>query len=132
MRFAALLALPVLVLCADNNTKNLDNVTTLFGSTPPETRYGFYRKMTWGQELLRSHRLFDGVTENLTEFPAACVLLNEHFSPRCSAAVVAPRWAVTTAHCTFLGVAFLIYNAQHPSSSEGNLVQVLYMYRHPK
>ncbi|XP_063828459.1 glandular kallikrein-like [Ostrinia nubilalis] len=100
------------------------------------SRYGFYRSMgnqgLWSAESeLATRRVFGGAAAELAAFPAACALLDRYWTARCSAAVLAPRWALTAAHCVSPRVAYVKFNARRPSSPDGDVAAVHYLYRHP-
>ncbi|CAH0600930.1 unnamed protein product [Chrysodeixis includens] len=109
------------------------------------SRYAFYRSMVVGQRngtrgagrgkagaaLGNARRVFGGEATTLTSYPPACVLLDRYWSARCSAAVVALRWALTAAHCVSPQIAYVKYNSRRPTSPEGDLASVHYLYRHP-
>ncbi|XP_050553526.1 chymotrypsin-1 [Spodoptera frugiperda] len=103
------------------------------------SRYGFYRSMLAEQHWAdggaapagHSRRVFGGEATSLSTYPAACVLLDRYWTARCSAAVVAPRWALTAAHCVSPHIAYVKYNARRPAAKEGGLAPVHYLYRHP-
>lgn len=106
------------------------------GSGPGGVRYTFYRSMrtvrAWGAPPSgESRRVFGGESVQLSAYPAACVLLDRYWTVRCSAAVVAPRWALTAAHCVSPHIAYVKYNTRQPSSPDGDLATVHYLYRHP-
>ncbi|RVE45785.1 hypothetical protein evm_009585 [Chilo suppressalis] len=54
-----------------------------------------------------------------------------YWSTRCSCAVVSTRWALTAAHCVSPRIAYVKYNARRPSSPDGDVAPVHYLYRHP-
>uniref|UniRef100_A0A2A4K6S8 Peptidase S1 domain-containing protein n=1 Tax=Heliothis virescens TaxID=7102 RepID=A0A2A4K6S8_HELVI len=98
------------------------------------SRYAFYRSMVAARGAAgagESRRVFGGAATTLGAYPAACVLLDRYWTARCSAAVVAPRWALTAAHCVSPHIAYVKFNARRPSSPEGNIAPVHYLYRHP-
>ncbi|RVE42566.1 hypothetical protein evm_012779 [Chilo suppressalis] len=101
-------------------------------------RYGFYRGSgageigTSGAETeLYTRRVFGGEAAELDMFPAVCALLDRYWSTRCSCAVVSTRWALTAAHCVSPRIAYVKYNARRPSSPDGDVAPVHYLYRHP-
>ncbi|KAJ0180825.1 hypothetical protein K1T71_002910 [Dendrolimus kikuchii] len=95
-------------------------------------RYTFYRSMgDGGRRSGDGRRVFGGEPTTLHAYPAACALLDRYWSVRCSAAVVRPRWALTAAHCVASHVAYVKYNSRRPSSPDGDVAPVLYLYRHP-
>lgn len=86
----------------------------------------------WSAESeLNTRRVFGGAAADLSEFPAAAALLDRYWTARCSAAVLAPQWALTAAHCVSPRVAYVKYNARRPSAPEGDVASVHYLYRHP-
>lgn len=115
------------------------------GAARNGSRYGFYRSMVAerngtrglgaagkpGAGLGSSRRVFGGEATTLSSYPSACVLLDRYWSARCSAAVVALRWALTAAHCVSPQIAYVKYNSRRPASPEGDLASVHYLYRHP-
>lgn len=113
------------------------------GAARNGSRYGFYRSMVVerngtrgpagkpGAGLGSSRRVFGGEATTLSAYPSACVLLDRYWSARCSAAVVALRWALTAAHCVSPQIAYVKYNSRRPASPEGDLASVHYLYRHP-
>lgn len=109
------------------------------GATPARngSRYGFYRSMVserrWSGAgaAAGARRVFGGEATPLSTYPAACVLLDRYWTARCSAAVVARRWALTAAHCVSPHIAYVKYNSRRPASPEGELAAVHYLYRHP-
>ncbi|XP_075991070.1 kallikrein 1-related peptidase b24-like [Anticarsia gemmatalis] len=106
------------------------------GAGEPGVRhYTFYRNMAsrgWGAPPTgESRRVFGGTATELRTYPATCVLLDRYWTARCSGAVVAPRWALTAAHCVSPHIAYVKYNARRPGSPEGDLATVHYLYRHP-
>ncbi|CAH0747805.1 unnamed protein product [Diatraea saccharalis] len=99
-------------------------------------RYGFYRGVggsgVWNAEAeLSTRRVFGGEATDLSVFPAVCALLDRYWSTRCSCAVVAPRWALTAAHCVSPRVSYVKYNARRPTAPDGDVAPVHYLYRHP-
>lgn len=100
------------------------------------TRYAFYRSMVdkseRGGEGEYTRRVFGGEAAELATFPAACALMDRYWRARCSAAVVAPRWALTAAHCVTPRIAYIKYNMRRPIGSDGKYVAVHYLYRHPE
>ncbi|XP_022834691.1 chymotrypsin-1-like [Spodoptera litura] len=134
MRAAVVLACALLASAA--------SATSAAGATGARTsRYGFYRTMMTEQRWVdegtapapagQSRRVFGGDATSLSTYPAACVLLDRYWTARCSAAVVASRWALTAAHCVSPHIAYVKYNARRPASKEGSLSPVHYLYRHP-
>ncbi|XP_021199089.2 trypsin, alkaline B [Helicoverpa armigera] len=102
------------------------------GAARNGSRYAFYRSMERGARGAgETRRVFGGAATTLGAYPAACVLLDRYWTARCSAAVVAPRWALTAAHCVSPHIAYVKYNARRPSSPEGDVSAVHYLYRHP-
>ncbi|KAM3955039.1 trypsin alpha [Aphomia sociella] len=98
------------------------------------SRYGFFRSIDTGGRWAAdgtSRRVFGGEAVELSAFPAACALLDRYWTTRCSAAVVAPRWALTAAHCVSPRLAYVKYDARRPSSSDGDVAPIQYLYRHP-
>lgn len=99
-------------------------------------RYTFYRSMGpprgWGSPTTgETRRVFGGQSAELATYPPTCVLLDRYWTARCSGAVVAPRWALTAAHCVSPHIAYVKYNSRHPASPEGDVATVHYLYRHP-
>ncbi|XP_026764510.2 chymotrypsin-1-like [Galleria mellonella] len=97
------------------------------------SRYGFFRSMEGysRREGGGTRRVFGGEAAELSAFPAACALLDRYWTARCSAAVVAPRWALTAAHCVSPRLAYVKYNCRRPASADGDVAAVHYLYRHP-
>ncbi|CAG4928097.1 unnamed protein product [Colias eurytheme] len=79
-----------------------------------------------------SRRVFGGSSAELTEFPVICALLDRYWSPRCSASVLNHHWVLTAAHCVTRKLAYVKYNTRRPTSPEGDVTPIHYLYRHPK
>ncbi|CAK1547971.1 unnamed protein product [Leptosia nina] len=96
-------------------------------------RHAFFRSGTGGlADGVESRRVFGGVTVELNEFPAVCALLDRYWSARCSATIIKENWAITAAHCISRRLAYVKYNTRRPSSTDGDVTPIHYLYRHPE
>ncbi|XP_063546245.1 chymotrypsin-1-like [Cydia strobilella] len=89
-------------------------------------RYAFFRSI--GRDA-SARRIFGGTEAPAGAYPGACALLDSSPAPRCSCAVLAPRWALTAAHCVKPEIAYVQFNGAYRSDS--NLATVKLMYAHP-
>ncbi|CAH2068076.1 unnamed protein product, partial [Iphiclides podalirius] len=85
-----------------------------------------------GSGAANTRRIFGGTIAEMSAFPATCALLDRYFAARCSAAVLAPHWVLTAAHCVSSTISYIKYNTRLTSSDQGDVVAVHYLYRHPE
>ncbi|CAH4035254.1 unnamed protein product [Pieris brassicae] len=93
------------------------------------TRHAFFRRLddgSGGGQEKGGRRVYGGSAATLAEFPAACALLDRYWGPRCSAAVLAPHWAVTAAHCVSRRLAYVKYEVRQTDEGQGLDVTVLH------
>ncbi|XP_048005861.1 chymotrypsin-1-like [Leguminivora glycinivorella] len=97
-------------------------------AAPPQAaaRHAFFRSI--GRDS-RTRRVFGGLEAPAGAYPGACALLDRGMTPRCSCSVLAPRWALTAAHCAKPEINYVQFNGR--DTSDSNFAAVKLLYAHP-